>query len=119
MLTDILKDIKLDPQPFNMARPFQFQENLRSNLTGINDEREQTPTKIVHFTRSSTGNGTNLRKAKLEEKIALLEALNGRSQLATLLKAKGGGHPMMVTLVLLVIQWNTPGVFRPDILYQA
>jgi hypothetical protein len=82
MIQDILNDMELDPQSFNMERFLQVKKNLRielsaNNLTGINAEREQAPAKIAHFTRSSTGKGINLRLAKLEERIALLETPNG------------------------------------------
>ena len=82
MLQDILNDMELDPKPFNTEFFLQVQENpliglSAKNQTGINAERELAPAKIAHFTRSSTGKGINPRLAKLEEKIALLEAPNG------------------------------------------
>ena len=95
MLQDILNDMELDPKPFNMEFFLQVQENLlielsANNLTGINAEREQVPAKIAHFTRSSTGKGINLSLAKLEERIALLEAPNGHLHARKRLPGQGG-----------------------------
>ena len=98
MLQDILNDMELDPKPFNMEFFLQVQENLlielsANNLTGINAEREQVLTRlrlIAHFTRSSTGKGINLSLAKLEERIALLEAPNGHLHARKRLPGQGG-----------------------------
>ena len=82
--TDILKDMKIYPQAFNMARFLKFQEDLRIeisaiNLTGVTAERGQGPPKTVHFTRSATGKGCYPSyDKKLEQKIARLEAPKSR-----------------------------------------
>ena len=83
MYTEILKEMDIDPQPFNMARLVKFQEYLcieiaANNLTGVTAERNQGPPKTSNFTRSATGKGAIRRMAKLEQKIARLEAPSDR-----------------------------------------
>jgi hypothetical protein len=86
--TEILKDMALDPQPFDMLRFAKYKENLRIELAAADLSTGTDIEEATRHTRSVTGKARNRQLTTLDQRVEQLAI----QKLAQLTAPRGGGR---------------------------